>query len=213
MKCKLALQVFSKRMSSALFTASLTDCVKTSTVQRTASFFEILNDLFDNLNSRYIRDPNPNKCALQRILQRCRTKFKVTSLQHGQLVYENAEGVKKAYCFLGLRQSVNATLQLWDDLQEEDITFFITSRLNTDSLENFSILRMQGSSYNRNPSVKAVRIAITRNILLSLEKSSENANCMSDNDTPLVWKDFIPCEQAASLSAAPFDHRRRCRAY
>ena len=64
MKCKLALQVFSKRMSSALFTASLTDCVKTSTVQRTASFFEILNDLFDNLNSRYIRDPNPNKCAL-----------------------------------------------------------------------------------------------------------------------------------------------------
>ena len=79
------------------------------------------------------------------------------------------KGLKKPICFLGLRQSVNATLQLWDDLREEDITFLITSRLNTDSLENFfSILRMQGGSYNRNPSVKAVRIVIKKNILLSL---------------------------------------------
>ena len=63
MKCKLALQVFSKRVSSALFTASLTGSIKTTTVQHTAGFFETLNDLFDNLNSRSARDPNPNKCS------------------------------------------------------------------------------------------------------------------------------------------------------
>ena len=207
MKCKLALQVFSKRVSSALFTASLTDCIKTSTVQHTASFFEILNDLFDNLNSRSVRDPNPNKCALSRFYSDVEQNLKLQASNMANWFIKTPKGLKKPICFLGLQQSVNATLQLWDDLQEEDITFLITSRLNTDALENFfSILRMQGGSYNRNPSVKAVRIAIKKNILLSLEKSGENANCMSDNDTPLVSEDCIPCEQAASLSAAPFDY-------
>ena len=51
---------------------------------------------------------------------------------------------------------------------------------------------MQGDSHNRNPSVKEGRIAIEKNISLFLENSSENANCMSDNDTSLVSKDFVP---------------------
>ena len=64
---------------------------------------------------------------------------------------------------------------------------------------------MQGGSHNRKPPVKKVCIAIEKNISLFLKNGSENANCMSDNDTSLVLKDFTPlCEQAASLFTVSF---------
>ena len=67
MKCKLALQVFSKslaRVSAALFTASLTGNINTRNILHTTRFFKTLNDLFDNLNSRSVSDPNPMRCAI-----------------------------------------------------------------------------------------------------------------------------------------------------
>ena len=47
MKCKLALQVFSKRVSAALFIAPLMGNIKIRSIQHTARFFETLNYLFD----------------------------------------------------------------------------------------------------------------------------------------------------------------------
>jgi hypothetical protein len=69
MKCKLGLRVFSKRVSSALFTAYSTKCIKQSIVQHTLSFFNIFSDLFDNLNSRSASVPNPNKCTIFNLSQ------------------------------------------------------------------------------------------------------------------------------------------------
>lgn len=52
MKCRLALQVFSRRVSAALLTAGTTGGFNSETVMHTAEFFTILNNSFDSLNSR-----------------------------------------------------------------------------------------------------------------------------------------------------------------
>ena len=49
----------------------------------------------------------------------------------------SANNLKTPPCFLGLQQSVNATVQLWDDLNKEGYSFLMTSRLNSDPIENF----------------------------------------------------------------------------
>ena len=68
----------------------------------------------------------------------------------------SANNLKTPPYFLGLQQSINATVQLWDDTNKEGFSFLMTSRLNSDPIENFfSVLRMHGGSYNRNPSAKA----------------------------------------------------------
>lgn len=67
MKCRLALQVFSRRVSAALLTAGTTGEIDSETVIHTAEFFKILNDSFDSLNSRNCNNPNPNACALSEI--------------------------------------------------------------------------------------------------------------------------------------------------
>ena len=56
MKCKFALDVFSKEQSY-YFTASLTGCIQATMVQHTATFFEISHNLLNNLNKKGARDP------------------------------------------------------------------------------------------------------------------------------------------------------------
>lgn len=153
MKCSLAFQVFSRKVSAALFTAAATGGIQSETVSATASFFWTLNDLFDNLNSRSANDANPNKCAisdsrpsveenLRKQLEACKSWRTITD-----------KGLKVPPCFTGLILSLNAVLQLWDDLKLEGTKFLLTSRLNQDPLENlFSMIRMHGGTYDPNPS-------------------------------------------------------------
>lgn len=64
----------------------------------------------------------------------------------------SADNLKILPYFLGLQQSVNTTVQLWDDIDKEDFAFLITSldRLNSDPLENVSsVLCMHGGNCNR----------------------------------------------------------------
>ena len=49
---------------------------------------------------------------------------------------------------------------------------------------------MHGGSYKRNPSAKALRLSIRKNLLLNLQNSFDYGNCMPDNDVPLVSGDI-----------------------
>ena len=73
-------------------------------------------------------------------------------------------------------------------------------RLNSDAIANFfSVLRMHGGSYNRNPSAKAICVSIRKNLLLNLQNSF-HANCMPDNDVPLVSGDIS--QESAALNTS-----------
>ncbi|KAK2575209.1 hypothetical protein KPH14_012288 [Odynerus spinipes] len=101
-------------------------------------------------------------------------------------------GASTLSCLLGLQQSVNATVQLWYDLQSEGFTFLMTSCLNTDALENlFGAFRMHGGTYNRNPSAKMVRLFLRKNILLRVQSSSLQRNCMPDEDVTLLSEELL----------------------
>ncbi|XP_076291976.1 uncharacterized protein LOC143214603 [Lasioglossum baleicum] len=205
MKCKLALQVFSKRVSSAMLTAHTIGAVNSSTMQDTAIFFETLNDLFDNLNSKVLRDPNPNKRALS-----ASTDYIVRNLEKQLHAIENwkvitPNGYKAPPCFVGLYQSVGGTVQLWRDLENEGIPFLLTSRLNSDIIETFiSIMRMHCGTYNRNPSVKTVRQSFSKNSYMNLNYSSPYANNECDDDVVLLQEAVVLAEheQASAVNDA-----------
>ena len=103
MKCKL--QVFTKRVSAALFTASLTGNIKTRSIQHMARFFEILNYLFDNLNSRSVNDPTPMKRAIS-YFNNIRQNL-VDNLMYMRDWYViSANNLKTPPCFLGFIQFI-----------------------------------------------------------------------------------------------------------
>ena len=64
MNCRLALQIFSHSVGTAIETAIATGELKSSTAKNTAEFIFLMNDLFDCLNSRQMYDKNPYKNAL-----------------------------------------------------------------------------------------------------------------------------------------------------
>lgn len=67
MNAKLAMQVFSHHVSTAIFAASTTnlfDEKEKSTAQSTVIFFYKLNKLCENLNSQSKFSSNPDNCAL-----------------------------------------------------------------------------------------------------------------------------------------------------
>ena len=59
---------------------------------------------------------------------------------------------------------------------------------------------MHGGSYKRNPSAKAVRLSIGKNLLLNLQNSFHYKSCIPDNDVPLVSGDNS--QESAALNAS-----------
>lgn len=116
-------------------------------------------------------DPNPNKCAFWRFCSNVASNLGKQLYDTGNWFVVSPKGFKALPCFLGLRQFVSATLQLWNDLEEEGISFLMTSQLKTDCLENFfSVLRMHDVTYNLNFSVKAVPLMIRKKYFITFTK-------------------------------------------
>jgi len=61
MSCKLAIEILSKSVSSAIKTCINTGKLKSKTALNTAHFIEIINDMFDSGNSKNLYDTNPNR--------------------------------------------------------------------------------------------------------------------------------------------------------
>lgn len=147
MKCRLALQVFSRRVSAALLTAGVTGGITSETVTHTAEFFRILNDTFDSLNSQSANDCNPNKCALSESRLNVENNLKEILKECSKWRTITNNSLKVPPCFVGLQISINAILLLWDDLKYTGVKFFMTSRVNQDPVENlFSMIRTYGST-------------------------------------------------------------------
>lgn len=64
MSVKLAAQIFSHSMASAIRTCISTTELKSNTASDTADFVDFMDKLFDCLNSRNIFSKNPYNCAL-----------------------------------------------------------------------------------------------------------------------------------------------------
>lgn len=152
MSVKLAVQVFSWRVSTAIYAASTTKLFEKEEEKKiardTAEFFGKLNTLFDHLNSTSRFSDNPDNKGISQdnnIIESLRECVEWISK------WEKS-GKSKVYCFNGLVQTINGIISLWETLQIEQ-EYLLTSHLNQDALENtFSIIRNNHGSYERNPS-------------------------------------------------------------
>lgn len=122
MRVKLAVQLLSHSVSSAIRTCAETGqlCSKTATV--TADFIEFMNNLFDCLNSRSLYSNNPYNSALTH------TGIVKTFLVNASKYFINLKKIKKGKisqpsCFKGFTQTINAILQFFEDEKCNDIFF------------------------------------------------------------------------------------------
>lgn len=180
MRVKLAVQVFSHSMSSAIRTCAETGQLRSQTAIDTADFIEFMNKLFDCLNSRSLFSSNPYNSALNH------SGTVKTFLLKASEYFLNLKKIKKGKisqppCFKGFTQTINAILSFFEEEKSNEITFLMTNRLNQDVLENlFSIFRQKGG-YNKNPTSRTIRTSIRSNSIFSI-CTSAGTNCETSQE-------------------------------
>lgn len=180
MSVKLALHVFSWRVSTAIYAASTTKLFINEAEKKyardTAEFFGKLNTLFDHLNSTSRFSDNPDNRGISE------DNNIIESLKEcvNWLLKWEKTGTSKVYCFDGLIQTINGIVCLWDTLKNEQ-EYLLTSHFNQDALENtFSVIRNNHGSYERNPSCARVHSNLKQilfhNLIASEHSSYEQSN-------------------------------------
>jgi hypothetical protein len=200
MKVKLATQVFSYQVASALNCCSKANLLPLSVIP-TARFVERMDTIFDILNLYKLSADKPACCALTS------KGASISQLEGFQYWIKKWKfcGVRSQAnisCHWGLSVTIDSVLTLSRELFSEGFQFVCTSRFNQDCIENFfSIIRSKGG-WNDRPNVRQFRAAY-RNalLLLSLEKSKSNSNCIKDSkfETAFNVNDFMKyCNQTTT---------------
>lgn len=193
MSCKLALQIFSNSVSSAIKTSIHTGQLKSKSANDTADFLLELNNTFDVCNSQNLYDKNPNRRPMsshnKHIFENINKT--ISTFQNAKKICHKNNKITVPPCFTGIVWSLTAIKQLYEIERStaenifpsnEKTFFLLTNRLNQDPLENmFSIMR-QKNGYTRNPTAKIFRTCFASICSFSLMKVSEKCNCETDQN-------------------------------
>jgi hypothetical protein len=166
-------------------------CVQTGQISSesaiyTTEFLEKLNNLFDTLNSKNIYSKNPYQSALSEenpTSYQCLINAQVWSETLSKITNK---GLTKPPSFNGLTWSINSILALYRKQKELGYPYILTSRLNSDVIENLFASYRQRGGYNRNPTVRTFRTTFRLNSKMNLIKPSVVSNCEPDNDSNLL---------------------------
>jgi len=111
MSCKLALQIFSNSVSSAIKTS-----IHTGHVLDTADFLLELNNTFDACNSQNLCDKNPNRRPMsshnKHIFEN--TNKTISTFQNAKKISYKNNKISKPPCFTGIVWSLTALKQLYE---------------------------------------------------------------------------------------------------
>lgn len=150
MSCKLAMQLFSHRVATAMQTCIMTGQLKSHTAPQTVKMIKNLNDLLDCLNSSSMFSSNPSKCALSDkcpqqlvLLEKAKSWFQTL-----KILSQNSKHTRPV-CFDGMEWTINAMIMLFEEQKMNGYSYLLTRRINSDAIENmFSVFRQRGG-YNR----------------------------------------------------------------
>lgn len=187
MSVKLATQIFSRKMVTALKLASQNNLLTSSSALNTIYFVELVNNVFDCLNSKVLFHANPYQSALcmKNELVKKTLENAVDFFNEIKLYDKNDQERKNVYCFKGISDTIRAILDLYTDILLENYTFILTSRLQQDPIENlFSVIRSRGG-YNNNPTTKGFRQALQQNMFVRILDPIVAGNCEVDDDEQL----------------------------
>lgn len=154
MSCKLAMQLFSHKVGTAIKTCILTKQLQSRTSFQTVEMMKQLNNFLDCLYSNSLYNSNPFKCALS---NKHRHQLKV--LFDAKSWFESLEKIStdpkktlkdnRPVSFDGMVWSINAIIMLFKDQDDIGYNYLQTRRLNSDAIENmFAVFRQRGG-YNR----------------------------------------------------------------
>lgn len=190
MRVKLASQVFSYSVSAAIHTHSDADPpTLPPEASDTAEFCNILNNLFDSVNSLHFTSKNKYQCAISNTS--CHIEYYQYMIDwFSSLKVINSSGkviTSKIKCIKGWMITLSAISKLWKNLSELcEFSFLISRRLNQDNLENFfgAIRQKGGKCDNPTPFMfgKQFSHVCTSNLITSMPSS----NCQQDSDSFLV---------------------------
>lgn len=139
MKVRYATQLLSRSVASGLSTFIDFKVIDES-ARPTVEFIQMMNDLFDTLNSSNFCDSYLYKSAFsgnenqKDFLNKMLTFFQTLKLRDPKNGKDVAKNVKFINCFEITIQSI---LQLHEDLKQEGYPYLLTRRLNQDIIENF----------------------------------------------------------------------------
>lgn len=179
MRVKYATQIFSHTVAAAIRTCVHTGQLVSYSANDTANFVENVNNVFDSLNSKTLRDPNSRRRPLSVFGQPVVRETLESGIKMFQnvVVYENGKKRNNIYCIDGFVWTLRSILLLWDDLRNKGSKYLVTSFLNQDPLENFFSVIRSRCGYNPTPSVRQCRIAIQQNMNIRLLQSLDSGNC------------------------------------
>lgn len=105
-----------------------------------SNFFQLVNNVFDVLNSRIPRDKKAHLKSSYGLNVRSQENTLKRLLE---VISDVRVGTRKALLPFqkGFNISVNSLLELFDDMKNvHDVTYLLTARLNQDFLENYFVV-------------------------------------------------------------------------
>ena len=188
MKVKLATQVFSHTVHSAIY-ACIGMGELPNTAVHTANFIQMMDKLFDTFNSTKVKE-NKFKLRFAMAPESRHVEFLEKTLDDFQSL--KFVGCKRQpACLEGWKISIQSLLNLFRELVSEyNIPKLRTRLLSQDALENtFASIRQQHGC-NVNPSVQQLESGLRHILITSLSKLSHRSNCesdMEDDDDDAEW--------------------------
>lgn len=146
-----------------------------------------MDKLFDALNSRFLYDKNTYKSGLTK------NNFVYQYLIEMKTYFKNVkvDAKKVVYCINGLIQTIDGLLLFVDNIFDNNdyISYLLTSRVNSDSIENtFSQIRSRCPNKS-NPSVHEFGQFLAKIISMKLiDSKSINSNCIAEGGEFLNWE-------------------------
>ena len=187
MKVKIAAKQLSHTMV-AIETFYTSGVILESESLHTAEFVDLIDKLFDSLNSSQLYDSEGKKfrCAVSDSSPHLKFWSELLPKLKKWKIFENVNGlngkIHSNFKFVeGWQITIRAVMYLWNILREKGLTFLILRNFNQDPLENlFGQIRQHGFA-NNNPTcyqfIAAFKTLIINN--LSSPISSKN-NCEDD---------------------------------
>ncbi|KAL4085131.1 hypothetical protein QTP88_027423 [Uroleucon formosanum] len=173
MSCKLAMQLFSHRVATAMKTCIMTQQLQSRTASQTVEMITKFNNLLDCLNSNSLYNSNPFKCALSDKNPDSNKPLRDT----------------RPVCFDGMVWTLNAIIMLYKEQDDIGYNYLLTRRLDSDVIENmFAVFRQRGG-YNRNPTARTFRTTLRMHVKSNLMQPTMLSNCEADDDINLFSKD------------------------
>lgn len=211
MKVRLATQLFSSSVADALeYCRSQLSMQQFQDCEGTINFINIMNNVFDVLNSHSIRPPGLKKAMYPGNIGIIRALFDSATEYIKKLVFQSGERLvdsRRKTGFLGLIICMNSALALYDMLVEEEnvLKYIPLYKISQDHLELFFAAIRSRGGWNNNPNAVQFRAAYKRLLIRAEIRDTGLGNCI-----PLEQINILNCSSRNPVETINYLTEKNC---